>query len=75
MSFINNFKKVIYYLSPWLGDYDEENSSCVLYNVDNKEYLHKEIKASLFQITKSFQYIILSPKEERTNVKILDIDI
>ena len=71
MSFINNFKKVVYYLSPWLGDYDEDNGSCTLYNVQNNKVIHNTIKLGLSKITRSFQYIILNPKEDKTNGEVV----
>lgn len=75
MDKITNFDNLLDSLIYYLGDYDRDKSQITLYNVLNKESTHQLIKKTITRITTKYKYIILSPKEERTNVKILDIDI
>ena len=70
------YDKVIDVLLPlYLGDCNKDTSQATLYNVLNKDSIHKGIKNAINKITTKYKYIILNPKEKRTNVKILDIDI
>jgi hypothetical protein len=71
---MTTFDKLINVL-PYLGDYNKDKSQITLYNVLNKVPIHEGIKNIINEITTKYKYIILDPKEERTNVKILDIDI
>ena len=58
-----------------LGDYNAERFSITLYGIVNDEKQIKRIRSEIEGITKHFKMIVLDPGEERTNIKILDIDL
>ncbi len=58
-----------------LGDYDELSSSLTLYAVPNNPKNIDDIKKYMTSVTIRHQVIVLSPDEELSNIKILDIGI
>lgn len=58
-----------------LGDYDRDNHCITLYGVENNINNNNRVRNLLNRITKNYKLVILSPDDEVTNIKILDIDI
>ena len=69
-----NFDKIISVID-YLGDYDTEKYSITLYDVPNTKNVFNKIKSDIESITKKYKWIVLSPKQDYTNIKILDIDL
>lgn len=58
-----------------LGDFNEANYSITLYDIKNEDKVLSKIKKNIDTITHKYKFIVLSPKEEYTNIKILDINL
>jgi hypothetical protein len=74
---MDNFNRLIDLFSKTgnLGDFDAENKSITLYDVKNISSVMKRLKADVTAITPKYKWIVLSPGDNITNVKILDIDL
>ncbi len=73
----DNFDKIIdcFIETGELGDYDRENHCITLYGVENNINNNNRVRNLLNRITKNYKITILSPDDDVTNIKILDIDI
>lgn len=69
------FAQLVDFLVPFLGDHNADKGEITLYDVINKPHVHTAIKAGINTITHKYKYMILSPGEHVTNVKILDIEL
>jgi hypothetical protein len=58
-----------------LGHYNSDNYSIMLYGIDNKPEVIKDIRKRIGEHTSKFKLIVLDPTEKVTNVNILDIDL
>jgi hypothetical protein len=59
----------------YLGDYDSEQCHITLYGVPNEKRIIDELKRKINAITTKYKFIILDPKEDYTNIKILDVNL
>lgn len=64
------------YVRNWkFGHYNPDNYSICLYAAFNKPEVLQEIRNKIDAITTNYKFIVLDPKEEFTNINILDIDL
>ena len=57
----------------YLGEWNNKKHKIVLYDVPNVRA--NEIKKEIIKITDKFKFIIDSPRNDYTNINILDIDL
>jgi hypothetical protein len=69
------FNNVLDAIGEYLGDYCEENYSITLYDVPNEKKVIECLQNKIAVVTKKFKWVVLSPDNNRTNIKILDIDL
>lgn len=71
----NKFNRVINLpiIESYLGDYDSNNLSITLYDVPNNQKELNKIKQEVGKVTNRFRLVALSPKDNSTNIKLLDI--
>lgn len=74
---MNNFYKLVdhFIQTDELGDYNEEDYSITLYDIENQPSIIRRIEQDIQKITRKYKFIVLNPMGEITNVKILDIDL
>ena len=73
----NKFNRVINLpiIERYLGDYDSNNLSITLYDVPNNQKELNKIKQEVGKVTNRFRLVVLSPKDNSTNIKFLDIGL
>ena len=73
----NKFNRVINLpiIESYLGDYDSNNLSITLYDVPNNQKELNKIKQEVGKVTNRFRLVALSPKDNSTNIKLLDIGL
>ena len=73
----NKFNRVINLpiIERYLGDYDSNNLSITLYDVPNNQKELNKIKQEVGKVTNRFRLVVLSPKDNSTNIKLLDIGL
>lgn len=57
----------------YLGEWNDKKHKVILYDVPTARA--NEIKKEVTKVTNKFKYIIQSPKNDYTNISILDIDL
>ena len=55
--------------------YDTDNHSAYIAYVKNTKVNIESIKLRLNTVTSKYRFVLLSPKSERTDVKILDVGL
>lgn len=58
-----------------LGYYNPEKYSICLYDIRNTPEVVKDLNERISALVKSYKLIILSPKEDFTNMNLLDIGL
>lgn len=74
---IGNYSKLVHMFiqTDELGSYDAKNGSISLYAIVNKPAVLADIRKRIDAITTRYHFIVLDPKDEFTNINILDIDL